>query len=270
MRPRGAIRQLRLCTAFFVRLRSLLEGLSNDGFRFLVIHAGPVCASTAPEPTQAAPNQPNQQAKQLPPPLDRESSELLHAAVNTAHDFLGRFDPDIPRPFACLKVPDVPSFLADHVDKHEQGQLAAEFVDWFLTGNRDGTLLRRKALAVFLAATTLVVAAYFAIGGMSLTGFYVISALGGIATGYWAVFVSTAAELFGTNLRATVTTTVQNFVRGSLVLVAMLFTVLRDPLGLVGAALAVGALSLGVAFLGLWSLPETFAIDLDYHDDLDA
>src|SRR5438270_611224 len=35
--PRKAIRYLRLCTPFFVRLRSLLEGLSNDRFRFLVI-----------------------------------------------------------------------------------------------------------------------------------------------------------------------------------------------------------------------------------------
>src|SRR5207247_6805375 len=31
--PRKAIRYLRLCTPFFVRLRSLLEGLSNDRFR---------------------------------------------------------------------------------------------------------------------------------------------------------------------------------------------------------------------------------------------
>src|SRR5205807_6854906 len=35
--PRKAIRYLRLCTPFFVRLRSLLEGLSNDRFRFLVV-----------------------------------------------------------------------------------------------------------------------------------------------------------------------------------------------------------------------------------------
>src|SRR5581483_308405 len=35
--PRKAVRYLRLNTPFFVRVRSLLEGLSNDRFRFLVI-----------------------------------------------------------------------------------------------------------------------------------------------------------------------------------------------------------------------------------------
>ena len=125
---------------------------------------------------------------------------------------------------------------------------------------------RRRALGICLAATTLVVLAYFALGGRSLTTFYVIAALGGVATGYWAVFVSTAAELFGTNLRATVATTVPNFVRGSLVLVAMGFTALRDH-GPVMAAAVMGVISLGVAFAGLYALPETYGSDLDYHED---
>jgi len=124
---------------------------------------------------------------------------------------------------------------------------------------------RRKALGIALTITTLVVAAYFVVGGRSLTTFYVISALGGIATGYWAVFVSTAAELFGTNLRATVATTVPNFVRGSLVLVTMGFTALKGY-GVVTAAAVMGIVSLGAAFVGLMSLPETYGVDLDYLD----
>jgi predicted MFS family arabinose efflux permease len=125
---------------------------------------------------------------------------------------------------------------------------------------------RRAALGVFLAATAAFVIAYFALGGTSLTAFYVLSVLGGVATGYWAVFVSTAAELFGTNLRATVATTVPNFVRGSLVLLTLMFKGLWAPLGLIGSAIAVGVFSLGVAFLGLAVLRETFAVDLDFHE----
>jgi len=68
---------------------------------------------------------------------------------------------------------------------------------------------RRRAARDILAATAVAIAAYFAFGGISSTVFYALCALGGITTGYWAVFVSTAAELFGTNLRATVTTTVR-------------------------------------------------------------
>jgi MFS transporter, putative metabolite:H+ symporter len=124
---------------------------------------------------------------------------------------------------------------------------------------------RRKALGIALTMTTLVVVAYFVVGGRSLTTFYVIAALGGFATGYWAVFVSTAAELFGTNLRATVATTVPNFVRGSLVLVTLGFTALKDY-GVVTAAAVMGAVSLGVAFVGLSKLPETYGTDLDFHD----
>jgi len=125
---------------------------------------------------------------------------------------------------------------------------------------------RRTALGIFLAATAATVIGFFALGGTSLTMFYVMTALAGVAIGYWAVFVSTAAELFGTNLRATVATTVPNFVRGSLVLINLSHGALREPLGLVGASIAIGAASLGVAFAGLFALRETFGVDLDFHE----
>jgi putative MFS transporter len=126
---------------------------------------------------------------------------------------------------------------------------------------------RRAALGGSLVFAVLVVTAYFVFGGRSLTTFYVLAVLGGMAIGYWAVFVSTAAELFGTNLRATVATTVPNFVRGSLVLLTSGFQALREPLGTLGSAIAVGVFSLGVAFIGLAVLRETFGVDLDFHED---
>jgi hypothetical protein len=86
----------------------------------------------------------------------------------------------------------------------------------------------------------------------------------GYTIGYWAVFMTIAAEQFGTNLRATVTITVPNFVRGGLVPMALLFAVLKAPLGLVGSALVVGTLAIGVALLSLWGLSETHGRDLDF------
>ncbi|HWO23107.1 MAG TPA: MFS transporter [Kofleriaceae bacterium] len=126
---------------------------------------------------------------------------------------------------------------------------------------------RRAAIAIFLTLTAVAIVGYFTLGGTSLTVFYALAALCGIGVGYWAVFVSAAAELFGTNLRATVATTVPNFVRGSLVLLTILFKELWGPLGLVGSAIAVGVFSLGVAFAGLATLRETFGIDLDFHEE---
>jgi len=63
--------------------------------------------------------------------------------------------------------------------------------------------------------------------GQSNNTLYWICALLGFGTGFWALFVTMAAEQFGTNIRATATTTVPNMVRGSLVLVSILFTSLK-------------------------------------------
>jgi MFS family permease len=127
---------------------------------------------------------------------------------------------------------------------------------------------RRKSLAIFVGATGVAIAAYFTLGGKSPTLFYALCAFGGMATGYWAVFVSTAAELFGTNLRATVTTTVPNFVRGSVPLLTAAFTWLKDDRGLniSTAAVIVGVGSLVLATAGLFAVPETFGVDLDFHE----
>jgi putative MFS transporter len=125
---------------------------------------------------------------------------------------------------------------------------------------------RKKALGIFTAATALGMILYFAIGGTSQIVFYALCAYGGIASGYWAVFMATAAELFGTNLRATVTTTVPNFVRGTVPLLTLSFKGLIDSLGIVGAAIAVGAGTLVLAAFGLAMLPETFHVDLDFHE----
>lgn len=126
---------------------------------------------------------------------------------------------------------------------------------------------RKQALAIFLGATALAMALYFTLGGTSSTVFYSLCLFGGAASGYWAVFVATAAELFGTNLRATVTTTVPNFVRGSAVLVTTLFKELIPGMGIIQAAIVVGIGTLVVAVVGLLALPETFGVDLDFHEE---
>ena len=126
---------------------------------------------------------------------------------------------------------------------------------------------RRRALWIFIAGTALSVTAYFAFGGTSLNVFYAILAVLGMFTGYWAVFVTVAAEQFGTNLRATVATTSPNFVRGSVVLLTLGFEALWTPLGLLGAAAAVGAFSIALAVVGLLKLRETFGTDLDYVEE---
>jgi putative MFS transporter len=53
--------------------------------------------------------------------------------------------------------------------------------------------------------------------------YYTMSYILGFGTGYWALFVINSAEQFGTNLRATASSTVPNFVRGTVVPITLTF-----------------------------------------------
>lgn len=125
---------------------------------------------------------------------------------------------------------------------------------------------RRKAVFVFISLTVAGIAAYFLLAGTSLTVFYAVCALLGFASGYWAVFITIAAEQFGTNLRATVATTVPNFVRGMVVPITLLFQLSRNYFTIGTSALLVGSVCVLVSLLALWHLEETFHKELDYYE----
>ncbi len=111
------------------------------------------------------------------------------------------------------------------------------------------------------------VALYFMQEGKSPQFFYAVCAILGFAGGYWAIFVTVAAEQFGTNLRATVATTVPNFVRGMVPPITMMFQFGRGFFGLESAALMVGSICMIAALFSLRALEETFHKDLDYYEE---
>lgn len=124
---------------------------------------------------------------------------------------------------------------------------------------------RRKVVLGFLLATTALVAAYLAQSGGTATTLYALCGAMGFGIGYWAVFVTIAAEQFGTNLRATVTTSVPNFVRGSVPLLTAAFIGLKTRgWSLVASAALVGGVCLALALLSLWRMEETYGKELDY------
>jgi len=126
---------------------------------------------------------------------------------------------------------------------------------------------RKKVILLFLVLTVAAVGAYFSASGVSAATFYLICGLLGFGIGYWAIFVTVAAEQFGTNLRATVATTVPNFVRGMTVPITMFFQAARKPLGIENGALVVGVITLAIALFSLSRLQETFHKDLDYFEE---
>ncbi|MAV90152.1 MAG: MFS transporter [Bdellovibrionaceae bacterium] len=125
---------------------------------------------------------------------------------------------------------------------------------------------RKKSVSVFLVLTAVLTFTYVLQSGWSAEAFYVLCFLLGVSTGYWAVFVTIAAEQFGTNIRATVTTTVPNFVRGSVVPVTLAFGYFRGHIGMIPSVTVVGAVVFALAGLSLWKMKETFGKDLNYFE----
>lgn len=123
---------------------------------------------------------------------------------------------------------------------------------------------RRKAIAIFLAISAVFIAAYGAASGVSPTVFYTICFFLGLGNGFWALFCTVASEQFGTNLRATVSISVPNFVRGAVVPLTLGFRALTPSMGLIPAAMTVGAASLAIAFIALYQIDETFGKDLNF------
>jgi len=123
---------------------------------------------------------------------------------------------------------------------------------------------RKISLWLFHIITVIGVIWYFHLQGASGNTVYWVCVVLGFGTGFWAMFVTMAAEQFGTNIRATVATTVPNMARGSLALVALLFKSLIPSKGYFDAGWITGIIVFAIAFLALALTEETYGKDLNY------
>jgi len=97
--------------------------------------------------------------------------------------------------------------------------------------------------------------------------FYFLAFLMGLTTGYWAVFVTMTSEQFGTNLRATATTSAPNFVRAAVVPMTLLLTWLKPHYGFIFSSALIGGIVFSLALCSLFFLEETFAKDLNFWEN---
>jgi len=123
---------------------------------------------------------------------------------------------------------------------------------------------RKKALYIFYVITIASIIAYFMQDNGSGAGMYAICAALGFGTGFWAIFVTMAAEQFGTNLRATAATTVPNMVRGSLPLMLLFFNWMQNYFTYVQAGMITGAVVMLISIIAAYFTEETFGKDLNY------
>lgn len=144
------------------------------------------------------------------------------------------------------------------------GQVAGNFVSGYISQQWQS---RRKAILLFILLSALFVAVYLLAPVRTTTMFYVICACLGFCSGYWTLFITVAAELFGSNLRATVATSIPNFVRATVIPLSLLFGLVKTYTGAIYGALIVGLVTYALAILALFYLEETFKKDINYNEE---
>lgn len=158
----------------------------------------------------------------------------------------------------------------------EAGKAIAWYYSGLVVGDVFSGLLsqwlksRKKVMGFFLASNLIMVFVFLNATGISSAAFYGICLAIGISGGYWVIFVTIAAEQFGTNIRATVTTTAPNFVRGVFPLILLSYGYFRDTIfdgDILKAGMIVGIILYVIALGALWNLKETFHTDLDYSEN---
>ena len=125
---------------------------------------------------------------------------------------------------------------------------------------------RRKAIGVMMGLTFVFILVYLFGGISSLSAFYAVCLAMGFSIGYIAMFLTITAESFGTNLRATATTSVANNVRATTLLTIPAFQAMKPSLGVLESAAIVALFCFGLALWSLLTMEETYGKELDYSE----
>ncbi len=123
---------------------------------------------------------------------------------------------------------------------------------------------RRKAIGLMTGLTMGFVGVYLFGGISSVSAFYAVCSGMGFAIGYIALFLTVTAENFGTNLRATATTSVANNVRATTLLSIPAFQSLKASVGVISAGAIVGLICFAIGLWSIYKIDETFGKELEY------
>jgi MFS family permease len=138
-----------------------------------------------------------------------------------------------------------------------------------LSGLLSQYLRRRiRVVQIFMLMTFVFVLAQLGFSqGHTPEYFYFWAFMVGLGTGYWTLFVTMGAEQFGTNVRASVATTIPNIVRGAVIPMTLIFKLLKEHWGILNSIFVTGGTVFLLAFVSTFFLPETFGKDLAYFED---
>ena len=130
------------------------------------------------------------------------------------------------------------------------------------------TRSRRLTVVIFVLISALSVVFYLSAKDITTTQFVWLTLFLGFGVGYWPIFVTIPAEQFGTNIRATVTTTVPNFIRASLIPISTAFSAFSTKYGMITSGYIMMAILSLIALFSVSQLKESFHKDLDYIEPL--
>lgn len=135
----------------------------------------------------------------------------------------------------------------------------------FSSGFISHALHSRKKAIFYMMLFTIVGVLLLLYGGTNSENMYYFYCCWlGLGTGYWAMFVTVAAEQFGTNIRSTATTTIPNMVRGLLPVMLMGFDFFKKDSGVIVSATIVGAIAFTLGIYATLTVKETHGKDLDF------
>ncbi|HEX9979401.1 MAG TPA: MFS transporter [Flavobacterium sp.] len=137
------------------------------------------------------------------------------------------------------------------------GDFASGFISHWLES-------RKKAIFYMMLFTMLGIVLMLSGSANTENMYYFYCAWLGLGTGYWAMFVTVAAEQFGTNIRSTATTTVPNMVRGLVPVMLLGFDFFKVDFGVVISAVIVGTIVFALGIYSTLTVAETHGRELDF------
>ena len=126
---------------------------------------------------------------------------------------------------------------------------------------------RKKAVVIFMiAGAALAILHPYFTRGSSAEVFYWTRFAIGFGCGFFAILIAWIAEIFGTNLRATVSVSLSNLIRASVIPLTLSFESLQVSMGMIQASVVVGSVCFAIALFCVFRLPETFQRNLNFID----
>jgi MFS family permease len=128
---------------------------------------------------------------------------------------------------------------------------------------------RKRVLIIYLIFAAVVVCTFVFIRPRSAFQYhYVFTPLLGLSVGYWTLLLTTVAEQWGTNLRATATTAVPNLIRALALPIVPMFVFLEARFDTMTATTILGLGSISVAIVGWSFISESFHNDLNFVENV--